>query len=103
MTLKKGSLNRGIDVRNAHEDWGEMVHTSLWRPRHRGSHRTCKVEGAIMLEEEPIVGAHGVRIAFFALEGLEDVAFELVESKPSEHGTFHQSNSGARAIILLNL
>jgi methylmalonyl-CoA/ethylmalonyl-CoA epimerase len=65
---------------------GEMVHhIALETDDIEATMEHVKSRGATMLDEEPIVGAHGVRIAFFTLEGQEDVAFELVESKSSEH------------------
>ena len=61
---------------------GEMVHhIALETDDIKAAMEHVKSRGAIMLDEEPIVGAHGVRIAFFTLEGQGDVAFELVESK----------------------
>jgi len=68
------------------EERGEMVHhIALETDDIEAAMEHVKSRGAIMLDEEPIVGAHGVRIAFFTLEGQGDVAFELVESKSSEH------------------
>ena len=64
------------------EERGEMVHhIALETDDIKAAMEHVKSRGAIMLDEEPIVGAHGVRIAFFTLEGQEGVAFELVESK----------------------
>lgn len=65
---------------------GEMVHhIALETDDIEAAMEHVKSKGAIMLDEKPIVGAHEVRIAFFTLEGQEDIIFELVESKPSEH------------------
>ena len=64
------------------EERGEMVHhIALETDDIEAAMEHVKSRGATMLDEEPIVGAHGVRIAFFTLEGQEDLAFELVESK----------------------
>ena len=68
------------------EEQGEMVHhIALETDDIEAAMEHVKSKGAIMLDEKPIVGAHEVRIAFFTLEGQEDVAFELVESKSFEH------------------
>ena len=65
---------------------GEMVHhIALETDDIEAAMEHVKSKGAIMLDEKPIVGAHEVRIAFFTLEGQEDIIFELVESKSSEH------------------
>ncbi len=62
---------------------GEMVHhIALETDDIEAAMEHVKSKGAIMLDEKPIVGAHEVRIAFFTLEGQEDIIFELVESKP---------------------
>ncbi len=65
---------------------GEMVHhIALETDDIEAAMEHVKSKGAIMLDEKPIVGAHEVRIAFFTLQGQEDIIFELVESKSSEH------------------
>ncbi len=65
---------------------GEMVHhIALETDDIEAAMEHVKSKGAIMLDEKPIVGAHEVRIAFFTLEGQEDIIFELVESKSSGH------------------
>jgi methylmalonyl-CoA/ethylmalonyl-CoA epimerase len=67
------------------EERGEMVHhIALETNDIETTMEHVKSRGAIMLDEESIVGAHGVRIAFFTFEGQEDLVFELIESKPSE-------------------
>ena len=67
------------------EKRGEMVHhISFETDDIEAAMAHVKERGANMLHEEPVVGAHGVRIAFFTLNGYGDVAFELIESKPPE-------------------
>lgn len=67
------------------EERGEMVHhIALETDDIEIAMEYVKSKGAIMLDEESIVGAHGVRIAFFTLEGHQGVVFELIESKPPE-------------------